>query len=159
MPGDIYQKERSIITLTTGGGSLTTGTAGLGNGTANLDCRSAGNAPQDLLAQFEFIAQWATVTGIAAGTVVADLFLVPALDGTNFPAVNTTSGSSNVPAGTYVTSFVATQAPTANTDMRFVSEPVPLLPLLYRPYILNRSGQTITANWDLFVVTARGQYS
>jgi len=159
MAGDLRSKERAIVTLTSTGGSLTNGSAGAGNGTADFDARSTGNFPDDLQAQFELIAQWATVTGIAANVVVADLYLLPALDGTNFPDIDTTTGSSALPYSAYVGSFVATKAPTANTNARFVTPNVTFNPMLHRPYILNRSGQTISTNWTLKAVGVQGQYT
>lgn len=159
MAGNLTAKERAIITLTTAGGSLTTGSAGLGNGTADLDARSTGNSPDDLLCRLELVCQWATITGIAAGTVCAECYLLPAPDGTNFPDVDTTSGTSRLPAGAFVCQFEAVKAPTANTNMRFVSPVIELSPMLLRPYILNRSGQTISANWSLKVVPWQGQYT
>lgn len=159
MAGDIRAKERAIITLTSTGASLTNGSAGLANGTADFDARSTGNAPDDLRARFELLCQWATVTGISGGILVAELYLVPALDGTNFPDVDTTAGSSRLPASCYAVAFEATKAPTANTNMRFVSAPIDIDPLLYRPYIKNISGQTISANWTVKALTAQGQYT
>lgn len=159
MAGDIFAKERAIVTLTSSGASLTNNSAGVANGTADLDARSTGNAPDDLQCQLEFTCQWATITGIVNGTNCADLYLVPILDGTNLPDIDLTAGASNLPYATYVGSFGAIKAPTANTNMRFISPVVQLAPRLYRPYIKNVSGQTISANWTLKVVSDRGQYS
>jgi hypothetical protein len=159
MAGDIRAKERSILTLTSSGGSLTTGSAGIANGTADFDARSGGNAADDLQAQFELICQWATITGIVAGTIAAELYLVPKLDGTNLPATDLTAGSSRLPYSTFAGVFECTKAPTANTDMRFISDNVRFNPLLHVPYILNRSGQTISANWTLKAVSVQGQYT
>ncbi len=159
MAGDIRAKERSIVTLTTTGGSLTTGSAGAANGTADFDARSGGNFPDDLQAQFEFVCQWATITSIVAGTIAAELYLVPILDGTNLPDVDTTSGSSRLPFATLAGFFECTKAPTANTNMRFVSANVLFNPTLMRPYILNKSGQTISANWSLKAVSVQAQYT
>lgn len=159
MAGDIRAKERSIVTLTSSGSSLTNGSAGAGNGTADFDARSGGNAADDLQGQFELICQWATITGIVAGTIAAELYLVPKLDGTNLPATDLTAGSSRLPYSTFAGVFECTKAPTSNTDMRFVSANVSFNPLLYTPYILNRSGQTISANWTLKSVSVQGQYT
>jgi hypothetical protein len=159
MAGDLRAKERAIVTLTSTGSSLATGSAGAANATADFDARSSGNAPDDLQAQFELTAQWATVTGITAGTVVAELYLLPILDGTNAPDIDTTAGTSRLPYASYVGAFEATKAPTANTNARFVTGNVPFNPLLLRPYILNRSGQTMSANWTLKAVSVQAQYT
>ena len=159
MAGDLRAKERAIVTLTSSGSSLTSGSAGVANGTADFDARSSGNFPDDLQAQFELICQWATVTGITKDTVVGDLYLLPALDGTNFPDIDTTSGSSALPWAAYACSFIAVKAPSSNTNMRFIGPVVQFNPLLHRPYILNRSGQTIATNWTLKAVGVQGQYT
>lgn len=157
MVAAIRQKERSIVTTTSSGSSLTNGSAGVANGTANFDVRSGGNFEEDRTAQFELICQWATVTGIVAGTIVAELYLLPALDGTNYPDIDTTSGSSKLPYATLAGNFEAQKAPTANTDARFISSIVSFNPLLFKPYILNKSGQTIAANWTLKAVGVQDQ--
>lgn len=157
MAGNIFWKERAIITLTSTGASIATGTASLA--ATQLDCRAAGNAAEDLIAAFSLQCQWATITGITAGVNVADLYLVPAIDGTNFPDVNTTSGTSAIAYPLRAGSFIDALAPTASTNMLFQTGPVDLLPFLYDVYLMNVSGQTLTANWTLKVVTAQAQYS
>lgn len=157
MPGDLRAKERAIITLTSTGASLTTGSAG--SAATDLDVRAAGNAADDLTARFELTCQWGTVTGIAAGTLLGELYLVPKLDGTNLPDVDTTGGTSRLPAGAFVAVFEATKAPTASTNARFITGQVELFPALFTAYLINRSGQTISANWTLKVVPVQAQYT
>jgi hypothetical protein len=159
MPGDIRSKERGIVTLTTSGASLSTGSAGAANGTADFDARSTGNFPDDLQAQFELVCQWATVTSIVAGTIAAELYLVPLLDGTNPPDIDLSAGSSRLPYACFAGVFECQKAPTANTSMRFVTGNIAFNPLLLRPYIINRSGQAISANWSLRAVSVQAQYT
>ena len=159
MPGDIRAKERGMVTLTKTGASLTTGSAGAANGTADFDARSSGNFPDDLQAQFELVCQWATITSIVAGTIAAELYLVPLLDGTNLPDLDLTAGSSRLPYACYAGVFECQKAPVANTNMRFVTGNIAFNPLLLRPYLLNRSGQTISANWSLKAVSVQAQYT
>ncbi len=157
MAGSIFAKERSIITLTSTGASLTNGSAGSAG--TDLDVRSSGNAAEDFQSTLELKCQWGTVTGIVKGTVVAELYLVPKLDGTNAPDVDTTSGSSALPYESFAAVFTAIKAPTASTDMRFITGTVNLQPILYTAYIINTSGQTISSNWTLKIVPAQAQYS
>ena len=157
MAGEIFSKERGAVTLTSSGSSLTNGSAGAAG--TELDCTSGGNGAEDFQGQFELIAQWATTTGIVLNTVVAELYLVPKLDGTNLPDVDLTAGSSALPSPTFAGVFVAVKAPSTNTDMRFISASIPFNPFKYTAYILNRSGQTISANWTLKVVSVRAQYT
>lgn len=159
MSGDLRAKERAIVTLTAAGASLTTGSAGVANNSADFDARSGGNFADDFQAQFELICQWGTITGIAKDIVVAELYLLPALDGTNFPDIDLTAGTSYLPPSAFAAVFMATKAPTASTDARFVASNVTFNPLLLRPYILNRSGQTISSNWSLKAVGVQAQYT
>lgn len=159
MAGDIRQKERAIVTLSSTIASMTTGSAAVANATADFDARSSGNAPDDFCAQFEWTVQWSTITGIAAGTIVGELYLLPILDGTNAPDIDTTSGSSKLPYAAYAGAFEATKAPTANTNARFISPVVFFNPLLFRPYIKNTSGQTTAVNSTLKAVSVQGQYT
>jgi hypothetical protein len=156
MAGSILLKEQAIVALTTTGTSLTTGSAGLAG---QLDARAGGNAADLFAALFSLSAQWATVSGIAGGTVVADLYLVPAIDGATFPDIDTTAGASYIPYPMQAGSFIAPKAPAANTNALFQSATVDLMPALYNVYIINRSGQTISVNWALKVLAAAAQYT
>jgi hypothetical protein len=163
VPGSIFAQERAIVTL-----QDRTNTTALASGSAvaaatDLDVRAAGNAADDFLAMFEFLCRWTTITGILAGVVAAELYLVPLLDGTNLPDVDLTAGTSYVSSAGFVGNFICAKQAVTATDMRFFLGPVALFPTKYRPYILNRSGQTATTtsgtSWQLRVVTAAGQYT
>lgn len=157
MAGNIKAKERAAITLTSTGSSLTNGSAGSAG--TDLDLRASGNAEQDFQGQFELTCQWATITSIVKDTVAAELYLVPKLDGTNAPDVDTTAGSSSLPRASFVDVFVCPKAPTANTNMRLITNIANLAPRLYTAYVINKSGQTISANWTLKAVTDQAQYT
>lgn len=162
MSGNIFWNELAIITLTTAGGALVQNGGGVANGTANLDVRTGGNAAECFTAAFELSGlQWGTVTGIVSGTIVADLYLVPSPDGTNFVDVDIANAStdyisSNHRVGSFINDL---HNPAINTSYRFGVVDVDLQPLLYKPYLINRSGQTFTANWTLKVVPAKAQYT
>lgn len=160
MAGDIFLKEGTIATLESSLGSdLTTGTAVAM--TTNLDCRSGGTsgAVQNMAAIFQLVCQWTTVP--AAGVSPGELYLCPALDGTNFPDVLLTSGASVLPYTCFKGNFSQTvTTPTTNVAMLFVTDRIRLLPFLYKVYLLNRSGQSIkTTNFTMKVMSARVQYS
>ncbi len=157
MSGQIFWKERALVTLTSAGASIANG-SGAAAGT-DLDVRASGNASEDFSAIFGLICQWATVTAIAAGTTVAELYLVPKVDGTNLPQIDLTATSSYISPMHYAGTFIAAKVPTANADTIFSSMVVDLAPLLYTAHIINRSGQTIAANWTLKVVSAQAQYT
>lgn len=158
MAGNLLWKEQATpVSLSGSGSALTTGSAGLAG--TQLDCRVNGNAADLFAAMFTLTAQWATVTGIAAGTTIADLYLVPAIDGANFPDIDTTSGVSYIPYTMRFGSFVAPKTPTANANALFQSAPVDLMPVLYNVYILNRSGQTISSSWSIKALATAAQYT
>lgn len=157
MAGNILWKEQNAaVSLAGTSSTLASGTAGLAG---TLDCRAAGNMVEQFTALFTLTAQWATVTNIAAGTIVADLYLVPSLDGgTTFPDIDS-SATSYIPYQQKVGNFTAPKAPTSSTDMTFASVPVDLFPVVYRVYIINRSGQTMANSWSMKAIGAAGQYT
>lgn len=163
MAGNIFWKEQAIVTLTSSLAALVQNGGGAANGTANLDVRSAGNAAEMFSAAFELTVQWATVTSITSGTIVGDLYLVPALDGTNFAQIQIANASTDyISQQHYVGSFInAIPSGTlaTGTNYRFDVMNVDLQPLLYTPYIINRSGQTYTVNGTLKVVATQAQYT
>ena len=156
MAGNILLKEQAIVTVTSTGASLTNGSAGLAG---TLDCRTGGNAADMLAALYTLQAQFATVSNITAGTTIADLYLVPAIDGTNFPDIDSTAGASYIPYTMRVSSFVAPKTMVSATNMLFQSQPVELMPALYNVYIINRAGQTMTSNWTLKALAVAAQYT
>lgn len=156
--GEIFLKERAIVTLTTTGASLTD-KSGAAVGT-DMDFRSAGNFAEDWAGTFEWVGQWGTVTGIAAGTIIADIYLVPKVDGTNLPDIDLAAGASYIPYLHRVASLVASKTPTASTNFRAASNVFYVdQPMLYTAHLINRSGQTISANWALKAISTRGQYT
>ncbi len=74
-----------------------------------------------------------------------DLYLVPSRDGTNFPTLDVTNAS--LPLDTYVGSF-ATTTSGQTTRERYVKASIPVLPLRYRPYLVNNVGQTMMSGWS-----------
>ena len=156
MAGSLLLKEQALVTLTATGASLTTGSAG--SAATTLDARTAGNAADFFAALFSLNLQFAA-TGPVAGTNVADLYLVPSLDGTTYPDVDTTAGTSYIPFTMRVGSFVCHKTIAATTSYTFQSNAVDLLPVLYTAYIINRSGVTINVNWTLKVAASAAQYT
>lgn len=161
--GNLKWNEQAILTLSSSIAALVNNGGGLANATANLDVRTGGNAAEMYSANFELTVQWATVTNIVSGTLVGELYLVPCLDGggTNFGTVDIANASTDYIQPTcYVGPFVNTlHAPATGTNYIIPLLGIDLQPLLYRPYIINRSGQTWTANATLKVVSAMGQYT
>lgn len=157
MPGDIFSKERTAVTISSSQAALSSGNSqAMG---VDLDFRNSGNAAEDFACVFELFCQWATITGIAAGTIIADIYLIPKLDGTNLPDLDLTT-STGLPPQCLVGNFQAVKAPVANTNMRFVSNLVEgIHPMLYTVHLMNRSGQQIASGMTVKALSARVQYS
>lgn len=83
------------------------------------------------------------------------LYLVPALDGTNFADEDTTTPT--LSANQYVGSFFVDKSQTGAQLM--VVERVRVGPFLYKAYILNKTAQTIAAAWLLDVYGESAQYT
>jgi len=148
MAGSIFWQELSSSSIFT----VSTATVTVANLSSisfgNIDCRTGGTSGlvEKFVGRFDMMGIWNTTTGIAALTVVGDLFLVPSLDGTNFPAfdLSTTAGSgTGIGGNNYVGSFVANSAPAVSTATLFVTAEVQLYPRLYQVILTNRSGQTL----------------
>lgn len=158
MAGSLRSQEGTVQTITSTGAAASTGSAILAG---QLDARSSGPAAlaDMFVALFSLTAAWTTVSGIAAGSNIADLYLVPAIDGVNFPDIDVTAGASYISPTMLAASFSAAKAPTSAVNALFQSAPVDLMPALYNVYILNRSGQTMSSGWALKVLAAAAQYT
>lgn len=151
MAGNILLKEVSAITLEGNGASTSTNNEVEAND-AQLDNRSGGNAAQAFFASFELVVGFGSAP--AAGVAI-ELYLVPALDGTNYAEIDTTNHL--LQAANFRGSFVVLKAQTGT--QRLVLEGVMLQPLLYKAYLLNKTAQTMSSGWTLKAVVAQGQYT
>jgi hypothetical protein len=149
MSGNIFAKEASAVVLQNDNGSSLSN----GNGTSistTLDNRSSGNGAQNFFGNFEL--KTAGFGSAPSAHQPLDLYLVPTLDGTNAADV-----TSSIPEATYyVGSFLTLNSSSAK---RFCLLNIPLQPLLYTVYLVNNTGQTLSANWGLRVVTSQDQYT
>jgi hypothetical protein len=158
MAGSIKWQEGAPITI---GTTISALTAGSGVLVGQLDCRSSGTAgAQDAFtARFALAAAWATVPA-GAGTTMADLYLVPSIDGgVTFPDVDLTTGAAYIVFLHRFEAFVASKAPTANQTANFATRSGDLGPDVYNVYLINRSLQTISAGAVLKVQASTGQYT
>ena len=160
MAGNLALKTGTAVTITSTGAALTTGTA-VSAGTIDLRSGGTANLIEQLMAFLELTCQITTITGVIAGTIIADAYLVPALDGTNYVDVDTTGGASYIASNFRVGSFVSPKQLVTLTTYRFATPIFDLFPALYSVYILNRSGETINAsgNWTLKILAAEAQYT
>lgn len=151
MAGVLNQKEQAIVTLESSGSSQANNTQ-VAASTANLDCRSGGNAAEMFYGDFELNGGFGSSPAVGAQI---NLYLVPALDGTNYADVDTTNH--NMPPECFVGSFLVDKAATA--AQRMVIMGVSLRPVLYKAYIDNQSAQTLSSTWTLKVVASEDQYT
>lgn len=156
MAADLFLLEHTPVTITSSGGSVATATA-VSAGVIDLRAAGTANLIEDLQAFLELTCRFTTITSIIAGTMIAEAFLVPALDGTNYADVDTTSGASYIPSQYRVGWFTSHKQLVTATDYRFDSTPFDLFPALYTLYLLFRAGQTVTANWTLKIASARAK--
>jgi hypothetical protein len=89
-----------------------------------------------------------------AGTLI-DLYLVPALNGTNFGDVDTTTPY--IPSIYLVSSFVVVFARTATQRLQLLG--LAISPRLYKAYLWNRTAQQMVAGWTLDLYQEGGQYT
>ena len=158
MAGNITAKEQGTTPVTIGTTSATLST-GSGVLVGQLDVRAGGNIADMFSAIFSLTAQWASPSGIAAGTTIADLYLVPVIDGSTSPDVDMTGGASYIGFAQRAGSFVATKLPTAAANATFPTGEINLFPTLYNVYIINRSGQTMSIGAVLKAMGAAAQYT
>ena len=150
MAGNILQKEQAIVTLESSGSSQANNTQVAA--TTTLDCRSGGNAAEMFYGDFELNGGFGSAPAVGAQI---NLYLVPALDGTNYADVDTTNH--NMPPECFVGSFIVNKAQTV--AQRMVIMGVPLRPDLYKAYIDNQSAQTLSSTWTLKSVASEDQYT
>lgn len=160
MANRLFLQDIPIYTLSTSNvASLAnlSGTTAVGN---VIDNRSSG-ATTAAVAMFSLTCQWNGVTtGITTGTDIADLYLLPEIDGSTLPQFDVTAGASQFPANAYVGSFIqAASTVTVSTATLYNSPIVELFPTLYTAAIKNQSGQTMASSWILKVAPAVGSYT
>ncbi len=162
MAGNIFLKELAStgITITSTGGSTTTGSI---TSAGTLDMRSGGTsgALEPINGYFQLSGQITTITGITSGTPIADLYLVPSLDGgTTYATVDSTAGAGVAPYVTRFGTFTNTLATFVTlTTYTWVTGVAECFPTIFTVYIIGRSGQTLNANWTLKFYPSMAQYT
>lgn len=150
MATDYGLKQGTTTAVQTSGAS-----ASLANVTA-VACATANLANQtnlDDYATFELIGGFGSAPTLPQSL---EVYLVPANDGTNFADVNTTSGSSSLSSSQFAGTIPVTLSQTGSQRMTSGAR-IPLGPRLYKVYLLNRTGQTLSSGWSLTVYGGRYQ--
>lgn len=124
-----------------------------------LDNRGVSGGPAFFL-NTELLTSQSGFGGNVAANSEIELYLVPSLDGTNFPVVDTAGAV--LPATSFVGSFITTvsgNAAAAASSVRIGLGSVPLMPLKYQGYIKNNTGQTLTSGWSVAFGTYEDYYA
>lgn len=158
MAGSIFSKFSTTFTLASSMAIVSTGSAV--STTLNADFSSSGALNGNTRAFFELTGSFNVTTGLAKGVRVCEIYMVPSVDGTNFPDVDLTSGASVLPYESMTATMTFTKAPTVSTNVRFTSSKWEnIVPLVYKPYILNKSGVSINSSFVLKIAVAQDQYT
>lgn len=150
MAGDIKRKAGATTTLVGSASSLllTTGSQTLGPTTLDNQTNLDRNVTVELKATFT-----------ASPTIdnPINLFLVPAGDNSTYPDVDTASSPPKiVPACLAATFSIVKNATGAQTLTNTVYG---LEPKAYRAYVVNSSGQSLSAGWSLISYGSLDQYT
>ena len=122
--------------------SLANNTSVLG---AEYDNTAAGTL--DMVADLLFAIQYAVITGISAGVRVADVYLLPKTDGTNYP---TQAGSPSVPQRRLWVGSLESRNPSTSA-LEYLSIPgVVLPPTKFKLLLANISGQALHGSAAMF---------
>ena len=101
----------------------------------------------DLWADLLFALQYASITGISAGTKVADVYLLPQVDAANYP---TTAGSPAIPQKSLYIGSLESRNP-STTALEYLSLPgIAIPPYNFELLLANVSGQALHASASMF---------
>ena len=127
--------------LTTELNSLTTGSYAL----AGAAFDNTGNL--DLYADFALVAKY-TGSAPSAGTLVAQLYLLPSIDGIHYASVD----GSNQPQGALLIAAFESRAASTSSLEYLMAPGIPLPPRKFKTVLLNSSGQTFAATGNQVVM-------
>lgn len=152
MPGVITFKELAAVTLQNDNGVTILAGKSEKTTTATLDNRSGGNGAQCTWMNFELKAAFNTSTVLG---FTVELYLVPYLDGTNSASMGVLTQSfqpSHFAGHFYV---ILSQAGVQRLNVLHV----PMMPMLYDVYLLNRTAINMVSGWGLRMVPVQQQFS
>lgn len=132
---DLKWKDGSIATV------FTTELNSLADGSRVLSSAIDNDAGLDLYADFELVVQY-TSSAPAAGVIAAELFLLPTVDGTNYPEGGT---SLDPQQALKVGTFESRNGSTSATE-RLVVSGVSLPPRDFKILLKNISGKTLASS-------------
>jgi hypothetical protein len=146
MAGNVTLKQGTTATLESNGGTLATASVVAASSTYD------NSANDNFWAGFELNTGFAVAPSV--GTSI-ELYLVPALDGSNYADVDT--GTPTMPLPCFVGAFAVVKSQTG--AQRLVITGVPLMARLYKAYLYNKAGQTMSSGWTLKLFPDYEQYT
>lgn len=136
MPTDFHFDTPSALATVIAGADL----QNLPSGSGVLGPEQNNEAPGTGDLEFDFQFEVAYATGPpAAGTRVADLYIIYAIDGTNYPSV------ANTPEEDYIDSFISRNGDTSTVELLHIKA-VPARPYKWKAYLRNVSGVNFKNN-------------
>ena len=144
MPGTIVWGSGGTtydLQLSGQGRSLTNGSIIQLSGQLNNDGASGG---PHFFALAELVCAASGFGAAVQALATIDLFLVPSRDGTNFATASTSGVSPNHYKGSF-----APEVSGNVTRWRMVIDGIPLLPVPYRAWIRNNTGQTLSSGYTV----------
>lgn len=117
--------------------ALDTGLNSLANAARAISGTIDNDAGLDLYCDLELVVQWDT-SAPSAGTKIAEVYLLPSVDGTNFPE----GSSSLTPQKSLLVATFESRNPSISATERLVASGIPLPPRDFKLLLVNTSGQT-----------------
>lgn len=123
--------------------------------TTTFDNTGASGGPGFFALAELVLAQSGLAAGVIPGNTI-DFHLVPSRDDVNFADANV-AANPVLPGNHYRGSFITTVS--GNSRMRLMIEGIPILPIQYKAYIKNNTGQNMTSGWSLFLDVYQDAYT
>lgn len=156
MPGSLLWQSgviQSLYVQASGQGAQLANATAAALGTV-LDNTGVSGGPA-LYANAQFLASASGFGAALAAGNYLEYYMTPSMDnGVTFPD----AGSGNIlPAGSFKGIFLVVTS--GNSQARLGIEGIPLMPVVYKAYIKNILGQTLTSGWGVQVNTYQGAYT
>lgn len=149
-----------VLAMTASGQGVQVANAAALQLVVDLDNRGVSGGPS-FFGYAQLLTSQSGFGGNMNANTTIDLYLVPSISGSVFPVADTAGAV--LPAQSFKGSFVVTVSgnAAAAASSVYLDGPaaIPLLPLVYRGYIKNNTGQTLTSGWAVFVTTHNNYYN
>ena len=120
--------------------ALSTDLNSLANGSRAISAGVANGTELDLYGDLELVVQYGTAP--SAGTKIAEVYLLPTVDGTNYPE----GSASLTPQKALLVATFESRNPSTTAVERLVVPGIPLPPRAFKLLLVNTSGQAYAAS-------------